>query len=124
MQHAAWQPSLLWRLPPGRVQVYEGLNAISEAVGPQFVMAELHKRAAANKNPKVGRAGKGWTALLEIKPCCPGCATKPTSLVCRLPTCAPLSALALPAGAGRGSWLDGGGHPGLWAGGDGCAGHH
>lgn len=45
---------------PCRVQVYEGLNAISEAVGPQFVMAELHKRAAANKNPKVGRrAGNG-----------------------------------------------------------------
>lgn len=32
----------------------EALTAISEAVGPSFVMAELHKRAAANKNPKVG----------------------------------------------------------------------
>lgn len=38
-----------------RVQVCEALTAISEAVGPQFVMAELHKRAAANKNPKASR---------------------------------------------------------------------
>ena len=36
------------------MQVCEALTAMSEAVGPQFVMAELHKRAAANKNPKVG----------------------------------------------------------------------
>lgn len=41
------------------MQVYEGLTALSEAVGPQFVMAELHKRAAANKNPKVGWGGSG-----------------------------------------------------------------
>jgi cytoskeleton-associated protein 5 len=33
--------------------VCEALTAMSEAVGPQFVMAELHKRAAAHKNPKV-----------------------------------------------------------------------
>ncbi|KAL4424717.1 hypothetical protein ABPG77_000060 [Micractinium sp. CCAP 211/92] len=45
-----------------KVQVYEGLNAISEAVGPQFVMAELHKRAAANKNPKVLAEALGWMA--------------------------------------------------------------
>jgi len=43
--------------------VYEGLTAISEAVGPQFVMAELHKRAAANKNPKVGCWGIGCCQL-------------------------------------------------------------
>lgn len=47
--------------PPNcrRVQVCEALTAISEAVGPQFVMAELHKRAAANKNPKASRGGSG-----------------------------------------------------------------
>ena len=39
--------------PVCRVQVCEALTAISEAVGPTFVMAELHKRAAGNKNPKV-----------------------------------------------------------------------
>jgi hypothetical protein len=41
------------------MQVCEALTAISEAVGPQFVMAELHKRAAANKNPKVGWVDSG-----------------------------------------------------------------
>jgi len=39
--------------------VCEALTAISEAVGPQFVMAELHKRAAANKNPKASRLALG-----------------------------------------------------------------
>lgn len=49
--------------PPGsalpcahrREKVCEALSLISEAVGPMFVMMLLHKRAAANKNPKVGR---------------------------------------------------------------------
>jgi cytoskeleton-associated protein 5 len=45
-----------------KVQVCEALTAISEAVGPQFVMAELHKRAAANKNPKVLAEALGWIA--------------------------------------------------------------
>ena len=29
------------------------LDALSEAVGPQFVSAQLHKKAAAHKSPKV-----------------------------------------------------------------------
>ena len=29
------------------------LTALSEAVGPQFVCAQLHKKAAAHKSPKV-----------------------------------------------------------------------
>lgn len=45
-----------------KVQVCEALTTISEAVGPQFVMAELHKRAAANKNPKVLAEALGWIA--------------------------------------------------------------
>ena len=31
----------------------EALTAMSEALGPQFVFTQLHKRAAAHKNPKV-----------------------------------------------------------------------
>ena len=32
------------------------MTALSEAVGPQFVCAQLHKRAAAHKSPKVSAA--------------------------------------------------------------------
>lgn len=32
----------------------QALTAMSEALGPQFVFTQLHKRAAAQKNPKVG----------------------------------------------------------------------
>ena len=31
----------------------EALTAMSEALGPQFVFTQLHKRASAHKNPKV-----------------------------------------------------------------------
>ena len=31
----------------------EALFAISEALGPQFTITQLHKKAAAHKNPKV-----------------------------------------------------------------------
>ena len=31
----------------------EALTAMSEALGPQFIFTQLHKRAAAQKNPKV-----------------------------------------------------------------------
>lgn len=31
----------------------DALTAISEAVGPQFVAQQLHKKAVAHKNPKV-----------------------------------------------------------------------
>ncbi len=41
------------RLHCRREKVFEALSLISEAVGPSFVMTLLHKRAAANKNPKV-----------------------------------------------------------------------
>lgn len=33
---------------------------MAEAVGPQFVMAEVHKRAAANKNPKARPCCARW----------------------------------------------------------------
>lgn len=29
------------------------LSALSEALGPQFVLSQLHKKAVAHKNPKV-----------------------------------------------------------------------
>ena len=32
----------------------EALSALSEAVGPQFVCAQVHKQAGLQKNPKVG----------------------------------------------------------------------
>ena len=31
----------------------DALTAISEALGPQFVFTQLHKKAASHKNPKV-----------------------------------------------------------------------
>ena len=34
------------------------LLAISEAIGPQYVALQLHKKAAAHKNPKVGTQPK------------------------------------------------------------------
>ena len=33
--------------------VCDSLSALAEAVGPQFICAQLHKQAAAQKNPKV-----------------------------------------------------------------------
>ena len=34
----------------------DALTALSEACGPQFVATQLHKKAAAHKNPKVSGA--------------------------------------------------------------------
>ena len=34
------------------------LSCLAEAVGPQFIMAQLHKKAAAHKNPKVRVHGR------------------------------------------------------------------
>ena len=51
---------------PCRVQVCEALTTISEAVGPQFVMAELHKRAAANKNPKARGRFPAWKGAADV----------------------------------------------------------
>ncbi len=76
-----------------RVQVYEGLNAISEAVGPQFVMAELHKRAAANKNPKVGqRSGNGQchVSLSPTPGMCNRAELKQSSWLLTHPSCSAL----------------------------------
>ena len=43
----------------------QALTAMSEALGPQFVFTQLHKRAAAQKNPKVG-AGNQWLAAWSL----------------------------------------------------------
>ncbi|KAL0028272.1 hypothetical protein WJX79_006476 [Trebouxia sp. C0005] len=40
----------------------EALTAMSEALGPQFVFTQLHKRAAAQKNPKVLSESINWMA--------------------------------------------------------------
>lgn len=41
----------------------QALTAMSEALGPQFVFTQLHKRAAAQKNPKVSTSNCGLAAL-------------------------------------------------------------
>jgi len=45
-----------------KLPVYTALTSISEAVGPQFVASQLHRRAAENKNPKVLSESLGWLA--------------------------------------------------------------
>lgn len=40
----------------------EALTAMSEALGPQFIFTQLHKRAAAQTNPKV------WIAACTLLP--------------------------------------------------------
>ncbi|KAL0039701.1 hypothetical protein WJX77_005628 [Trebouxia sp. C0004] len=40
----------------------EALTAMSEALGPQFIFTQLHKRAAAQKNPKVLSESINWMA--------------------------------------------------------------
>eukprot|EP00198_Chlamydomonas_reinhardtii_P006227 XP_001695563.1 microtubule associated protein [Chlamydomonas reinhardtii] len=41
---------------------FETLTCLAEAVGPQFVMAQLHKKAASHKNPKVQSEAINWIA--------------------------------------------------------------
>ncbi|GLC42611.1 hypothetical protein PLESTB_001118900 [Pleodorina starrii] len=41
---------------------FDTLTSFAEAVGPQFVMAQLHKKAAAHKNPKVQSEAINWIA--------------------------------------------------------------
>ena len=42
------------------------LLAVCEAVGPQFVALQLHKKAAAHKNPKVWKVWRcGWCGGLD-----------------------------------------------------------
>jgi cytoskeleton-associated protein 5 len=36
---------------------FGALSALAEVVGPQFICAQLHKQAAAQKNPKVAPSG-------------------------------------------------------------------
>ena len=56
----------------------EVLITLSEAVSPQFVSAQLHKKAAAHKSPKVssqlaGTASMGMAVSLCACMCCPCC---------------------------------------------------
>ena len=46
---------LVAKLSDGKLKgsACEALSALSEAVGPQFVCAQLHKQASSQKNPKV-----------------------------------------------------------------------
>lgn len=43
-----------------RLQAAEALTAAAEAVGPRFICAQLHGRAANNKNPKVLSESLAW----------------------------------------------------------------
>lgn len=54
----------------------DALTAASEAVGPQFVMAQLHRRAAANKNPKVLSEALAWMADAVAEFGLAACSTK------------------------------------------------
>ena len=49
-----------------KTPVYTALTSISEAVGPQFVASQLHRRAAENKNPKILSESLGWLAEAVI----------------------------------------------------------
>ncbi|KXZ46795.1 TOG1 protein [Gonium pectorale] len=41
---------------------FDTLTSVAEAVGPQFVMTQMHKKAAAHKNPKVQSETINWIA--------------------------------------------------------------
>ncbi|EFJ44246.1 microtubule organizing protein mora [Volvox carteri f. nagariensis] len=47
---------------------FDTLTSFAEAVGPQFIMTQLHKKAAAHKNPKVQSEAINWIgrAILEF----------------------------------------------------------
>ena len=45
-----------------RAPAVAALTAVAEAVGPRFVIAQLHKRTAAHKNPKVTAEALLWCA--------------------------------------------------------------
>lgn len=47
-----------------RIPATEALTAACEAVGPRFVVAQLHTRAAANKNPKVLSESLSWICTI------------------------------------------------------------
>lgn len=49
----------------------EALTAMSEALGPQFIFTQLHKRAAAQKNPKVCFSMRSLCFALACKTLCP-----------------------------------------------------
>ena len=47
----------------------QALTATSEALGPQFVCMQLHKKAVAHKNPKVQAPSCLSCLLLPLLPC-------------------------------------------------------
>jgi len=47
-----------------RIPATDALNAASEAIGPRFVLAQLHSRATKNKNPKVLSESLAWMATV------------------------------------------------------------
>jgi cytoskeleton-associated protein 5 len=49
-----------------RIPATDALNAACEAIGPRFVLAQLHSRAGMNKNPKVLSESLAWmTTVVE-----------------------------------------------------------
>lgn len=47
-----------------RIPATDALNAACEAIGPRFVLAQLHSRATAHKNPKVLSESLAWMATV------------------------------------------------------------
>jgi cytoskeleton-associated protein 5 len=47
-----------------RIPATDALNAACEALGPRFILAQLHSRATANKNPKVLSESLAWMATV------------------------------------------------------------
>ncbi len=47
-----------------RIPATDALNAACEAIGPRFVLSQLHSRATANKNPKVLSESLAWMATV------------------------------------------------------------
>lgn len=41
---------------------FDTLTALAEAVGPQFLLTQLHKKATTHKNPKVQSEAINWIA--------------------------------------------------------------
>ncbi|GIL97467.1 hypothetical protein Vretimale_3111 [Volvox reticuliferus] len=46
---------------------FDTLTSFAEALGPQFVMTQLHKKAAAHKNPKVQSEAINWIARAIVE---------------------------------------------------------
>jgi hypothetical protein len=77
----------------------DAMSALSEAVGTQFVCAQLHKKAAAHKNPKV-RAMCRTSSTLPNRDPLSHCSCQIGSAISYSFHCAPCAVLAAADAAG------------------------